>query len=470
MNKVFLLFLSAFFLTFSLVSCADDNEEPTNNTETPGGDDDEEIPYSELTPEEQKERLQSDAIGFISALEGLTEEPGYKTMEVFSSLMETNPISLQSGILRNASSDIFYINDFHGKYTWDSDEQKWNREPNDGSIIFEFPTTTDGNTNTEKIEISGVASEYYASQSWTEWEDTGKYEERDGYPYPIYNEYEYTESYQLPKSLTGSVTSNGKSVASISANSDLLNNDQLPTTGTLSFIFGSYKMEFSANAKDNNTATFSLKKENTSLLSMTANLNGNAEKIYNKEGDAGNGNFKLIIMGKLALQGNMNKISEFTNKSKALDKQYDVNNYRLFGLDDSSEKYNKAQCNLVDQYGTFALISTDDTTKIADMKMKAIFSETYEDHYFYYQDYNTGKYYDYIKEVYLDKKPTYFYTYTYWESVPVLYFNDDTSIEASVYFSKGFDELLDRIDEFMSKFGWSFEDEEDYQNPIEDYK
>ncbi len=416
MNKLFSFLLSTVLLTFGLISCGNDKDDPVKDVET--------TPYSELTPEQQKEKLQVDAMAFLASFEGLENEQGYKTLESFNAFLSEHPVALRSVGLRS-SDEIIYINDFYGKYVWNSSKKTWDQSANSGSLIFEFPATETSTSNTEKITIKGEASDFFATLE--EVDAVYIPDEWGGY-------YDYTYTYtdvQLPKTLNAVITSNGKTVGSLDVSSDLAK-ENVPTIASVAYTLGSYSLNFNANrTASNNTVSANLKKGSTSLISVTSGMSGNVEEIINEEAQPGSGNFQMTLMDKLAFSGSIAKIGEFMQKMNELEEQYD--DYYSFGLNNTSEKYEKASCNLFNQYTAISLTAADGAA-IATLSMKPVFDYSY-----------TASY-----------EP--FNTYTYWTSIPVLNFKDGSSAEASVYFSKGFDQFFEQLEGFMNKFGWAMEE------------
>jgi hypothetical protein len=83
-----------------------------------------------------------------------------------------------------------------------------------------------------------------------------------------------------------------------------------------------------------------------------------------------------------------------------------------------------------------ALVATKDNHKIADVIVEAERNDDYD--WYYYQNFGQ-KIYNYNQVVYLK-------------------FNDNTLIEAEVYFGDGFDKLIDKFKELLEEFGFDVDD------------
>jgi hypothetical protein len=80
-----------------------------------------------LTPEKQKEKLQEDALAFLSELGGIQEEPSVGILLAFNNFLEIS----EPGNLDLDSSEGLLYEDVYGKYTWNPYKENWVYSPLD---------------------------------------------------------------------------------------------------------------------------------------------------------------------------------------------------------------------------------------------------------------------------------------------------------------------------------------------------
>ncbi len=406
----------------AFASCGNDDKE-NNLPDEPTVDDVEKLPYSSLTPEQQKDKLAQEANAFIAQMNDLSKE---KSVEVFKSfngclsisnpffeekddtaIYEPDPVvgptSVQARNVKiRSAEDIMYINSFYGKYSWNAATQAWDTSASSAALVLEFPVGK-STTNNGKIEVTGVSSE------------------------------QVFDGVELPKQLTAKVYYGSDVVASIEVNGDVKvqNNDPaVPATASVTLQMGSYKLTQSFNKADKK-ATASFVKGATTLISATANVSGNIDKAL-QESDGNlitGGNLSMELMGSLAIVGaidvaqyNKEFVEETDSPSPSEGTEGQIPNGDV--CKQNVETYNK--------YHELYLVSTTDKTKIARLIQKAkLFTDEYS-------------YYDYQSDKYIS------HTYYYWGTVEVLKFNDNTEVEAEVYFSEGFDAVVKNFENFIT--------------------
>lgn len=428
MNKLRLFSLFAVVVT-ALSSCGDKKE--VHKTR-----------YQGLSTEQVKEQLQSDAIDFVSQMEGMADEQAVKTLEVFNELLETNSPTLKSGKLRS-SDGIVSINDFNGKFDWDASQQVWKKSDLDGKAEFNFPSTVNGTSNTERIVVSGVESEHSYTETETDWNYIGWDDVNNT---SIYETTEYTTEYKLPKSLTATVSSGGKSVGSINVEATYSDTEQPLKTAKITFNLGQYTFALSANSASKSVVTASLKKGDLMLLNLSADASEKLdvdEPVYPTSS-----NLSLSIMDRIVGSGTAN-LRDYIAETEKLDDEYSDLSWYESMMNGKSKEYEEGMCAAFNKHVKIGLKDSEGTV-IADLEMKPVLDE--EDAYSYYQD-GMGKWWDPITSKWVSEKPQ--YNFETWTSVPVLRFADGSTVEASVYFSKGFDQLFDKINKIMSKRGWN---------------
>ena len=204
----------------------------------------------------------------------------------------------------------------------------------------------------------------------------------------------------------------GSEVGSIQVDADIVDAQTAPKSAAVSFNFGSYKYAQNYD-KATGKATAYLAKGNTVLINLAATLNGNIDNLGNS--DNFSGNFTLQMTSDLAFTGTV----DYANYAKEMNQLDD--NYT------TDEIYAKGSADAFNKYFDIYLVSVKDKTKIAKLTEKAVLETE--------NDYGYGG-----------------YTYTYWDTIPILNFNDSTEVEANVYFSTGFDMVIDNFNKFMQSF------------------
>ena len=401
MKKFSYLLFAAMIGAFSVFSsCSDDND---NNADDPKKYPD--YKYSELSVEKQKEKLEDDAISFLSEMEELKDNEALKILSEFSALLEISSPDKEF----DSVEDVIRIADLYGKYTWNTSRKVWDFEELDKQTEFYF--SVDGVP--ASIAISGVASSI-TQELYKENEEqiNGRWEYTD----------ELVATVEIPKSITVKIYSRTSEVGTINISSDIKDKTTIPVLSEVSYSLGKYTMATTIKKASPSVAKSTIKKGNKVLVEASVDLSGNMDNLANEK-DPGQmtGNATIKIMDALALSGNWN----ITNYTKDCDKAEDNWDYNYYELDWEWEKakevyvkeYSKAFNDNTDLY----LISVSDKTKIAKL-VSTVKEEKYSDYY------------------------------SYWEESYTLQFGDETSVEAEVYFSSGFDTFMNKLKEFINSF------------------
>jgi len=404
MKRLFLGLAVSLVIGLTFVSCGKDNGSTGSETVSPS--EIEKYPYSSLSPEQQKDKLSSEANTFLSQIQDLSKEKGFEVFNAFNNLLNIDE-PVVGGSSLSSAGDIIKMNSFYGKFTWQASSQTWKEEAAN-QLEFNFPV----GSSTGKIVITGVSS----GKNYT-------YEE-------YYEDYDYltgqwidetvTTTFELPKQLSAIMSLGGSEVGNIQVNADIVDTQSAPKSATVSFGFGSYK--YSQNfEKSTGKVTASLSKGNNILINSVAVLNGNIDNLINDpEYDSFSGNFTLQIMDNLVFAGNV----DFANYNKEMNNLeascYPSSIPSNFDWNKADENYAKGSATIFNKYFDVYLVSTKDKTKIAKLTQKA------------------------VSDVY--------YGYTYWDVTDVLNFNDSTTVEANVYFSEGFDLVMNNFNKFIQSF------------------
>ncbi|MDR0873503.1 MAG: hypothetical protein LBN27_08600 [Prevotellaceae bacterium] len=400
MKKVFMIILSAALTAVMFSSCGKDDKNDNKPTDYS------EYEYSKLTPEQQKEKLASDAKATIEKLNGLSNASGIELLLSFNALSEISPLfgedeesefapAAKSAKAAEALEDIVYIKDFYGKFTWNAAAQKWEQEESADKLIIVLPAKRGGTANNGQIEITGESSGNFA------------------------------EDVELPKSLKASLVIDGKSVGSIEVKGENVNDASAPKSASVKLTVDDYSIEYAFAKGSKNTTSLSFKKGSETLLSGAIDLTGDLDKFVEDEDVANfeNGNYELKVNDKIAYAGKVDLKSLSAELQKIVEKYNNLPNTdanRKAILDEENAAMN--------QYMKIYLISLSDKTKIAEVHFDVIEEQG---EYWNGEEYVTG---------------------TYYNSVENLVFGDGTKVAIDVYFGEGFDTVTKAWEDFISKF------------------
>ena len=395
------LFASCICMAFAFVSCGNDNPvgEPVSVSEIM------KYPYSSLTPEQQKEKLANEANAFLTQIQDLNQEKGIEVVKAFNNLLNMDAPVIGGNSLKSAD-DIIKINYFYGKFTWQPSSKTW-KEEKANQLEFNFPV----GSSTGRIVITGVSSgKNYTYEEYYEY-----------YDYETGQWIEETETivFELPKQLLAKLYLGGSEVGKIQVDADIVDAQSAPKSITVSYSLGSYNYTLKY-VTETHKVTATLKKGNTVLINVAAVLDSNLNNLDESDIYISLGNFTFQLMDNLAFSGSV----DFANYNKEMDKLYDrCYPYPYpynFDRDKAAEDYAKGTADIINKYYDIYLVSIKDKTKIAKLIEKAVLRTSYY--------------------------------YSYWEVVAVLKFNDSTEVEAEVFFSEGFDTVLNNFAKFIQSF------------------
>lgn len=376
-------------LAFAFSSCSDD--------EPKGSDFDKlsKLPYSSLSPEKQKEKLQNDALDFLSKMEGLQGLEAIKIFEAFNALCEID--SPEPRI--NDATSIIYLSQLYGTYTWNEENEEWDYTKSNDKTEFVFPV----DDKDAKITTTAVASDLTVDIYQEIWDE---------------EEYEYVDVYisiEMPKELTCKAYYSGssKEEASLVLKSEIKDKNSIPRLTEATYKMGDYQLYSKATTGTPNTATATLSKGSEVLIKANLDLDADLSNALDEEfyPNKMKGNATISIMSALAFTGNMDILKYIEAETAAWD-EYEENYNK-----DAEEKCEKAVAKAFNDNAEIYLVSLDDQTKIARLNCKA---KEYSDRW--------G---------------------SWWSTIYTLQFGDDTEVEAEVFFSSGFDQFMEELDNFV---------------------
>lgn len=399
------LFLMCSFTFF--ISC-DDDDNKGGGGNGGGGED-----YSDLTPEEQKDKLSEDAIVFLNDMEGLKNNEGLATLRTLNQFLERNPIEVGDDFL-SSFEDIIKIEDLFYSFSWDKAEQEWVYTPTTGKGEIIFPVGSENG----KVEFTGKSSGVIVD---IEDLDDDYDEDMSAFIIPrgITPVEDEDESFvDIPKEISATIYLGNKVVGTVKMTAELVDSSSLPKNIKATYTLGEYTLDSEVVKAAKNRATTNLKKGNKFLMSAAIDLSGDLDELLNEEGDPGQmtGNIVINIMNTLAFTGGMD-ITKYNEAVDKADEEYSNSNQTSA----DEKKYVEASSKAFNDYSNLSLVAMQEQNyRIALLRSKA-------------------KLYKYPY-------------YSYYEEVPVLKFNDGTEAEAEVYFSEGFDTVFQKIESLIKAF------------------
>lgn len=365
-------------------------------------------PYSTLTPEEQKVKLESEANGMLTQMESLKTIEAPETLENFENLLSIGSIDFLSGKEEEGVTDLLQVSDVYGIYEWNKTSNNWDKKSSTTELKFIFPSKSDSNTNDATLSLTSTASNIKATVPDSSDDDE------------IY----------LPSSANATLKINGTDIATIAATAKYGTQDKYPTEATFKVTLKEgYVYEMSAAKGAANTAKASLTYNGKNLINLTNNYSGDVDAIIKDETtgiNLGAGNSVMNIMDNFAIVATINA-EGLKNAQEANDKTYVYPEYSndesyYTALNNYYKNSTAANVQALNDNIKGYLVSRKDGTKIAEVFQKSVKGDSYPS--------NGG-------------------TIQYYDEVQYLRFNDKTEVAADVYFTTGFDDFKQKFEDFM---------------------
>jgi hypothetical protein len=83
--------------------------------------------YSNLTPEQQKTKLEQESIDFLNKIEGLSDLSYIETFEYLFDLLDMDTPDVDEPIIEGSKKDIFDLENVFGVFTWDAGKKRWTK-------------------------------------------------------------------------------------------------------------------------------------------------------------------------------------------------------------------------------------------------------------------------------------------------------------------------------------------------------
>ena len=450
----------SFFITVIvgqfLFSCStdDNSSDSTNNPVTTQSLSEQiadivKLPYSSLSPEQQKTKLEFESNDFLTQLEKSKTSSAIEAIQNLADLLNTNAVDIFGGKNGNKIEDIIDVTGVYGIYTWDSNTKKWTKASSNTELKFIFPSKKGQTSNNTTFSSNSTSSNIKVkirdtSGSWTYNANTNSSIFTPGKDDSIF----------LPTAVNATLSINNIQVAKIENISKYETGKETPIESAIKISLNDgYVYEMKGTRGNSNEASLNFSYNGKNLISFLSSSNAKIDELL-----AGNNlnTYKGKTNGIVQILDNFLVLEELnsegmSNDTDALFKTLVAPDYFDPSYHSKSNAYNKAKtegnvANYNKNVKTI-LVSKKDGTKIADIIQKVENGYSYID---YYTTLNS---------------PTQSMPYTYWSYSPnnpiviqyyevkdYLRFKDNTEIEMSVYFSTGFDSLKTKFTDFSNSF------------------
>lgn len=445
MIKKFLLL--GLVITQLITSCSNDNNDSSSDNL---GDQIENLinkPYSQLTPAEQKVKLEAEANEMLIQLDKTKSTSAIETLENLERLLDISSVDIFNGKNDNQVEDIINVSGVYGIYTWNNTKNSWDKTASTNELKFVFPAKESQNSNNASLSAKSTSSdikvEVYDSYDWT-------------------NDIDVNDYFYLPTSTNAILTIDNKEVATISQNAKYTNGKETPVEFGYKMSCDGYAWEISAKKAAENTSKATLTYNGKNLIEFNTGSTAQIDALIDASLDTdeissylGKANGLIKLMDNFIIVANMDLASAATDET-SLENSLTYPNYPDYNNPNANFKaYFTAENTYNQKYssGTVAnfnknmklvLVSKKDGTKIADIVLhseKEDYDYTFnlpvwDSQYQYWDWSNQGE----------------TFTSVYYTEVYYLKFNDNTEVEMSAYFSSGFEDFETKFKDFITAF------------------
>jgi hypothetical protein len=455
------------FLLLSLVvsqltiSCSSD-ESPENKPEEPTKEQTlaEQIanivkqPYSKLSPADQKLKLEAEANEMLVQLDKSKSSGAIEAIQNLGRLFSLKHIDLFDGKSDNGVEEVLNISGVYGIYTWNNTNKTWIKTASTTELKFVFPAKASQTANNAILTSKSTSSDIKFSNTDTygEWNYNSETQQWENTPSVV-------DWFYLPTSVDAVLTIDGNPSATLASTAKYSSKNKSPEDFSYKLTLNDgYTFEMNGKKAVESTSKASFTYNGKNLIAFNAGSTTDIDNLINTPELAqyrGKANGVVTIMENFVIVADMD-LATAAADDEALDKSLVRPNYPVWNQANSDFKayyialnaYEKKQSEGIaanfNKNMKLILASKKDGTKIADIIQH---SEKEGDDYTsqlpvwnadggYWTNDGTGESYSlsYLNEVYYLK------------------FNDNTEVAMSVYFSKGFENLNTKFQDFYKSF------------------
>jgi len=386
-------------------------------------------PYSALTPDQQKVKLESDANDMLLKMDKFKTIGATSALENLGNLLNTNSIDFLSGKNNNGLTDLLQVSDTYGVYTWNNSMGKFVKTSSTSELKFIFPSKDGSTTNDAILSISSTPSTIKdkitdTPGAYVQDPNTGEYTQQPSIDDNIY----------LPSAANATLTINGVSSATIATTAKYADGTTTPTEGTYKVTLAEgYVLDMSAVKGTANTAKALLTYNGSTLIDLANDYSGNVDSMIkdsNSGVNLGNGNSYIKLMDNFAITATVDAQGMKTDQD-AIDKNYVYPDYSdgsayYTAVNTYNQNVSVATATAQNKNIKSFLVSRKDGTKIAQVFIRSEKGDSYSS----YDGFTTQEY----------------------KQVQYLRFNDNTEVAFDVYFSAGFDDFNQKFQDFINAF------------------
>ncbi|KFF19856.1 hypothetical protein [Flavobacterium hydatis] len=465
------LLLASVIISQLAISCSSNDDEPTTEptVTTPKDETLQEqiariskLPYSSLAPGDQKVKLEVEANDMLVQMEKTKTSGAIEAIQNLGNLLNSSPADIFGGKNGNEVEDILKVADVYGIYTWNNTEKIWVKTSSSSDLKFIFPAKIKGTENNATFSVKSVSSDIKVTfiDTYGSWSyDPIK---KEMIKSPTINDYFF-----LPTSADATLTIGGAQAATFASSAKYTNGIVAPDQASYKMVLNDgYTLEVSGNKKaTDNTGKGSLTYNGKTLVEFTAGSTADIDGLLKDEQLAqyrGKANGVAKIMDNFIIVADTDNAGE-AKDDEALEKSLvypvypndsykhnsDYKGYRT-ALNIYRQKYSEGIVNNSNKNIKLILVSKKDGTKIADLVQRS----------------EKGDSYTVELPVWVTSKDSYYPEGGYWswngkgetitmqeyEEIYFLKFNDNTQVEMSVYFSKGFENFQGKFQDFIKSF------------------
>lgn len=448
MKKLILLSLIVLQLT---TSCSSNDESDTPNPQSLT----DQIaaitkqPYSNLTPSEQKIKLEAEANSMLVQMDKSKTSGAIEAIQNLGNLLSIGTVDIFNGKNDNQIEDIINVSGVYGIYTWNNAKQDWIKTASTTELKFVFPAKKNLTTNNASFSSKSVSSNIKVKMEDSYNWQTGV----------VINDYFY-----LPTSADATLTIDNAQAATFVANAKYTGTVEAPDEASFKMVLNDgYTYEISGSKKPTtNTAKSSFSYNGKNLVSFTSGSTADIDalikdsKLTQYQGKA---NGLVQIMDNFIIIADMD-IATQTKDIEALDKSltypsspnYDNPNanYKAYytALNTYYKKRSEGKVANLNKNEKLILASKKDGTKIAEIVSHSEKGYSYNIElpvWIVNQYYTNGGYW-------ATNGKGEMVTIQEYDEVLYLKFNDNTEVEMGAYFSTGFDSLKTKFEDFLKAF------------------
>jgi hypothetical protein len=393
------------FFLFSVVisqlatSCSSDKDESANDT-NPQITELLKKPYSALTPDEQKVKLEDEANGMLTQMESAKSSTALDAFENLESIFSVNLPNIQFGNkTAKTVQEVLNVTDVYGIFTWNSETEEWVETASKSELKFLFPANDQATTNNASLTASSVAS-------------TVKIVMDNG------------QEMFLPSSVTATLKIGDNPVGKFDAKAVYANGKPEPTEASYKLTLNGFVLENNAKRTSPVSVNSSFSHEGKNIISFNVGSTADIDNLM--QGNElskyfGTANCLITLMDNFVLVADMN-VEGFSNDDDALDK---ITRPSYNAPAEAFTAYEKTMseglATAFNKNVKMALVSKKDGTKLADVIKVSTKGDIYNGH----QEYN---------------------------DLLFLRFNDKTEVAMDAYFSSGFGTFETKFEDFLTSF------------------